>query len=454
MIAKTLILRVGVVILCAFMTMGCRDMDTLTAARPSSEPVVFDDDFSQAGFRHKVAFFQPFMGSYEEAMSVDHSVSYAGLASMRITVPPAKWSGGAVTTNLGRDFSSYNALTFWAKASIPSTLDIVGFGNDNTGNSLYTAGVGAIPLSTQWKKVTIPIPRPSALAAEGGLMFFAESAENVNGHTLWFDEVKFERVNNISNPRPQMETKIFDAFSGARIEIPDGQVIFRVGRDDLVVGHLPSYFTFDSTDPGVAYVEDGFVIAKGAGTTTITAKLDSIDVAGTMTVNVTAPPSTPAPTPTHPADDIISIFSNAYPNVDVSTWSADWDKADVSDLTIGGNDTKAYTNLSFAGIELSQTIDISEMTTLHMDVWIATGSNLKIKLVDFGEDGVYSGAPDNEHELTITADTVPALSFGQWASLEIPMEDFLYLITKEHLAQIILAGDGKTVYIDNLYFHR
>ncbi|NIM48348.1 MAG: glycosyl hydrolase family 16, partial [Gemmatimonadales bacterium] len=59
----------------------------------------------------------------------------------------------------------------------------------------------------------------------------------------------------------------------------------------------------------------------------------------------------PAPWPPHDPADVISIFSNAYDNVPVDTWSAPWDMADVEDAEIQGDDMKLYTNLVFAGIE-------------------------------------------------------------------------------------------------------
>ena len=62
-------------------------------------------------------------------------------------------------------------------------------------------------------------------------------------------------------------------------------------------------------------------------------------------------PTAPAPAPTFAAADVISLFSNAYTNVPVTTWSAGWDEADVEDIQIAGNDVKKYTNLVFVGIE-------------------------------------------------------------------------------------------------------
>ncbi len=165
-------------------------------------------------------------------------------------------------------------------------------------------------------------------------------------------------------------------------------------------------------------------------------------------------PETAAPTPGYAADDVISLFSNAYTNVTVDTWSADWDQADVADVQIAGDDVKYYTNLNYAGIEFtSATINAAEMNYFHIDIWtpdqLAADKVFKIKLVDFGADGAWSGGDDVEHELSFDN-----LAAGQWISLHIPLSDFTGLTTKEHLAQLIISGDPNTVYVDNIYFSK
>jgi hypothetical protein len=168
-------------------------------------------------------------------------------------------------------------------------------------------------------------------------------------------------------------------------------------------------------------------------------------------------PTVAAPTPTMAEGHVVSLFSNAYTDVPVDTWSAEWDDADVSDVQIEGNDTKLYSNLVFAGIEFtSQTIDATEMSYFHMDIWTADSTDppaiFKIKLVDFGADGVW-GDDDVEHEITLTATTDPALESENWVALDIPLSAFTNLTTTGHLAQLIISGDLSTVYIDNIYFH-
>ena len=130
-------------------------------------------------------------------------------------------------------------------------------------------------------------------------------------------------------------------------------------------------------------------------------------------------------------------------------------------MQVSGNDTKLYTNLVFAGIEFtSQTIDATDMTHFHMQIWTpdpsAPPAVFRVKLVDFGADGAFGGGDDVEHELTFDEGTTPALAAGAWITFNIPLSDFTGLVTRGHVAQLIIVGDPfpDTVYVDNVLFHK
>lgn len=437
---------------------GCeRDTSGLQPAPLSTDPVVFADEFGA------YVDYQAFLNTKYDAVSSDPYDMVTGTASLKVVVPDPgnpleQYAGGAFTTRMARDLTGYNALTFWAKSSVASTLDVAGLGNDNTGFSRYDAWWNDIELTTEWQRYVIPIPFPDRLEFEDGLFYFAEGAESPQGHTIWFDEIRFEYVGTIRDPRPVMASQNLSAFVGATVNIAGTQVTFNVGGTDEIVKHLPGYFTFASSDETVAIADDGVIYVVGSGTAMITAKLGDVPVTGVVTLTATAPPTVAAPKPTVPAADVLSIFSDAYVDVPVDTWSATWDRADVSDLTVAGDNVKAYTNLVYAGIEFtSETIDATAMTHFHMDVWVPEGNVFRVKLVDFGDDGTYGGAPDSERELSFTASSNPPLVTGVWVDLEIPLADFMGptgLIKRAHLAQLIVSGDMGTAFVDNIYFHK
>ncbi len=432
-----------------------RDNGTLGPAPFPDEPRVFTDNFVGG------AGFQAFGGSKVDAISIDNTVTHRGSASLKVVIPgpgdpTGGYAGGAFVSAMGRDLSQYDALTFWARASVAATLNVAGLGNDNTGTSRYTAERTAIALTTAWTKYAIAIPLASRLTQERGLFFFAEGPEGASGYELWLDDIQFEALGTVANPRPSIGTYALTQEVGATQQLAGTSLTVNVEGADQTLAISPAYFTFASSAPAVATVdESGLLNVLTAGTSTITATLGTTNAAGAIALTATAPPTVAAPTPTALAADVISLFSNAYTNRTVDTWSADWDQANVADVVIAGNATKKYTNLVFAGVEFtSAPVDASAMTHFHVDAYVTNATNLRFKLVDFGANGVFGGGDDSEHEVALNAGSVPPVTAGQWSSLDIPLSAFTGLAARAHLAQLIIVGSSPTTYLDNIYFYR
>ena len=146
------------------------------------------------------------------------------------------------------------------------------------------------------------------------------------------------------------------------------------------------------------------------------------------------------------------MFSNAYTNVAVDTWRTVWSSANLTDLQIAGNDTKKYSALNFVGVEtVTSQINATNMQYFHVDAWTPNMTTFRIKLVDFGANGVYQGTPndDTEFELSYT----PVLN--EWNGYDIPLSSFTGLTSRGHIAQLIFSGNpagAGTVFVDNVYF--
>ncbi|SHG21375.1 PKD domain-containing protein [Flagellimonas flava] len=192
--------------------------------------------------------------------------------------------------------------------------------------------------------------------------------------------------------------------------------------------------------------------------------LDIVDVVGTVYVdniyfyNDIAGggdvPTEAAPTPpSRDAADVISIFSNAYTDIAVDTFYAAFSSGTgVSDVQIAGDDTKLYADLDFAGVEtLTENVDLSSMTSFHIDVWTATSFDFISRLVDFGGDGFGSGNDTQADERT-------TLTAGQWNSIDVTIADLQaagLTATPTDFSQLILdvVDVIGTVYVDNIYFY-
>lgn len=444
---------------------GCtRDFDDLPLAGFPENPLVFIDNFS-SGLQYAA-----FGGSYVSAFEVDMDVTYEGSAAMRFEVPNAdnpqgSYAGGVFYTDVGRDLTKYDALTMWVKSSKSATLDLVGFGND-LGELKYTAFLRAVPMTTNWTKVIIPIPDPSKLTAERGMLYYTEAPEDSTGYTFWIDEVKFEKLGTIAYPRGRIleaQEQNISAETGDTYPIGGTFVVYNMpdGTDQRVEA-APAYFDFTASDSTVASIDDfGVVSVLDSGFTAITAELLDARAQGIMFIAATGAlpaPQVAAPAPTEDPEDVISLFSDYYTNVPVDRWNTFWEFSTaetIEGIFVEGDEIKRYKKLNFVGIEFtSQTIDVSEMSRFHMDIWTSDPTALpaafKVLLVDFGPDDLFEGDDGSSHEVSFTA---PTLKTEQWVSLDVPMSDFAGLLTRGNLAQMVLSGDLTNVYIDNVYFY-
>lgn len=451
---------------------GCSDRNPseLEIARADTDPLVFDDAY------HPDVYFQPFFQTHVNAVEVDSVQAYGGLAedgarSLRITVPPLGsalgiYSGGVITSGGKRDLADYNALTFYARADEEISLDVIGFGNDNTGTSLYEAGRGGIPLGHEWVFVVVPIPAPSKLIAERGLFTFAEGLEQSppnsgnfpypNGYHIWVDEIRFARLGNIEVFRANMRSVNRQYFIGSTVLIENTNTVFLLDGAYTPVAHSPNYFDYRSSDPSVAKVDGGRIRVVGEGQAVITAELEDIAVNGSVTVNGARAPEEAAPRPSLPASSVISMFSDAYDDVPVDTWRADWgsSSAVLEDYVVAGSNTKMYSSLNFVGIVFeSAKIDASAMTHFHLDVYAPTGTNFRVKLVSFPQGqtpGVETG------DLILTSSSIPAFVAGSWSSLDIPLTAFTLPQDWDwsQVGQLVLSTtDAQLVLVDNVYWH-
>ena len=148
--------------------------DEAVFATFSTAPEVFNDSPVGLG----TDFYFPYGGSKPTAWTVDQKVSYQGSASMRFDVPnandPAGNYAGAIFRidgeGSGRNLTGYDALTFWAKATQAVTIGEIGFGEDFGLNKFLTTRTN-VDLTTNWVKYIIPIPDPSKLIQERGMLF-------------------------------------------------------------------------------------------------------------------------------------------------------------------------------------------------------------------------------------------------------------------------------------------
>jgi hypothetical protein len=485
MIHNTYFKILGLVLLFLIVLTSCeRDVsdDAVLATYPTTadvytdNPVGLTDEFFIS--------FDPAAGANPEAFGTDDSEAYMGNSSIRVDVPsPDNPNGnfvGAIFRDRGegRDLSGYDALTFWAKGSTTGTLSEVGFGTDFLDNKFPVSRTG-VQLTTDWQKYVVPIPDASKLTQERGLFLFAaggldvvdnEPNGNEIGWTFWLDEIRFEKLGTISQYRPRMlngNDVDQEGFLEVPVQIEGLSMRANLGTGENVTMNVaPTYFDFESSNTDVATVnENGVVSVFGTGQTSITAQLANNEAEGSLNLNVQGSFNFAAE-PTRPEEDVVSIFSDAYPDIPVSRYNsffAPFQTTLGGVIPVGPESIISYTELNFVGIvfndvtfpsEAVQPVDATNLTHIHIDVNVQealqNNDRLLLELTNYG-------ASETVGSYLIEGDE---LLENEWVSFDIPLSDFSGLTDRNRIGLLLFnSEDGpnnptiSNIYLDNIYFY-
>jgi len=182
---------------------------------------------------------------------------------------------------------------------------------------------------------------------------------------------------------------------------------------------------------------------------------------------VSEEPAAPAPevaAPTPPdrnAEDVISVYSDAYANIGVTTLATEWSQGSLTDEVEieSGEFALQYSIGNFFGIQLENGNDLTNFTHMHFDYWVAdesvgTDAILNPKLSN------HAGLPDTEGETNAIGSVNPVSTVGEWVSFDVALDDFTSesangSLDRESIYQIVMttAGTISDVYIDNIYFY-
>ena len=175
------------------------------------------------------------------------------------------------------------------------------------------------------------------------------------------------------------------------------------------------------------------------------------DLTAAQGSEIPAPASGPTDAPTTPptfdANNVISLYSDAY-TAATTINNVSWDDSAFEEVSIAGNNVLKISGTNFLGIDLGAYLDATNMTHLHMDYWIATdwseGQVLNPKLSNHvGEDGETSA-------IDITNTIGSQAEVQNWQS-----KDFVLNGDRESIKQFLITVAGKTglYYLDNVYLY-
>ena len=177
----------------------------------------------------------------------------------------------------------------------------------------------------------------------------------------------------------------------------------------------------------------------------------------------TPPVPTAGPTaPDEPSTGIVALLSDTFSVGTPSNWRTDDSvNSTVTDLSLSGNSVKQYSNVTQFTVEPSAVLNVSDAYKFQFTVYRTDPyADLKVKLVDYGADGVSGGSDNSEHEIVFSQANGNAIGSGAWVPIEILMTDLTGLSNQTAIGQIVVssheagttAGSGETIYLDDIFF--
>ncbi|MFN3969353.1 T9SS type A sorting domain-containing protein [Flavobacterium sp.] len=295
-----------------------------------------------------------------------------------------------------------------------------------------------------WRSVDIPMTQFGGSVNKSKITQILLDPQ-LGGSTVYIDNFYFYRPAT-SQPSPTITN-----FTVPSKVIGDGP--FQLTAPE---SNSTGAFTYTVTGaPGVASISGNTVTILGGGSTIITATQAAAGGFGPGSITASfvvsfPPPATAAPTPTVPADRVLSIFSDAYTNEGGASypyWGQPGAYIAPAVIPVGSpsSNTLKLDNLTYQGVQLAGTIDVSSMTTLHLDIWTPNCTTFDFYLIDSAPVGV----PPAEQAVSISP------TQNGWNSIDIPMSSYNTLaLTEVQQFKFVGLPSGSVVYLDNIYFTR
>ncbi|MDP3444613.1 MAG: T9SS type A sorting domain-containing protein, partial [Ignavibacteria bacterium] len=139
--------------------------------------------------------------------------------------------------------------------------------------------------------------------------------------------------------------------------------------------------------------------------------------------------------------DVMSVYSSVYENIPGTEFNPNWNQTTaVSFMSIEGNETMKYSNFNYQGTQFANSLNVSTMETLHIDMWTANANSVNVFCIS-------TGPVETAYSLPITP--------KQWVSYNIPLTAFTGVNMTDLIQFKYDGGNGsQIVYLDNIYFYR
>lgn len=417
----------------------------------------------------------------ETNVTVSISIKSEGLASANLAILTE--INGSIQENPAAtgeiNETGFTTLTF-THSSIPATSNFVKFSFNIAAGAVADAG-GTILIDD------IKVTATSGSTGGGGELLVNGDFED--GRAPWTDtagEIRTEGGNSFFFADVLTAGNPFDVNLSQVLEIVQGETYtlsfdastsagntrtivagiglneppFTPATETVTLTDQSQNFTLELTAAGFGSANSRVLFDMGAETGIVVIDNVSLVLGGSGGTGEVPEPAVAAPTPPDRApENVISLFSNAYANINVTAWSTAWSEGTTNtDIVVEGDDVKRFDIVNFNGIQLENSIDLTDFTHMHIDYWVADaltgGEVFNPKLSNHGN------LPATAGETSAIEFTNPVTTSQDWVSLDVALDDFTVAggasAARDKIFQIVLnaAGTMDVVYIDNFYFYK
>ena len=375
------------------------------------------------------AYFHVYFGIDGEdpvELAVDGSVSYTYSTGGDFDVKVIAFSGGAATTEkvetvtmftetlLPIDFESFDKSVF---ISFGGTSNDVIANPDSSGNTSAMVGKVTKGPGEVWAGNVITTTNPIAdLAVKNQIKLNVWSPRAGSSMTMKLENITDANINSGEITVPVVGNSAWE------------EVVFDMSAIDSSKDYRKIVWFFD-------------LGTQGEGGEDWTFYVDDFSQTAKVTEPLAAAPSPQA----HP-DNVVSIFSDTYTDVNVSQWNPNWGQSTTMEtVKIDGNETLVYSNLNYSGVVTNYDpgTSLSGKTYVHFDYWTLDATKLGLKLVNTSY-----GDGDSKKEAIVN---VSSITKGEWVSVDIPLSEYTNDTSK--FMQLVWDGSASKIWIDNLYFY-
>lgn len=342
----------------------------------------------------------------------------------------------------GTEFPTVNALTMNKLHVDVWTSDATTFQITPISHGPKEKLITPTPLTlNQWNSYDIDLTQFTGVDFSDIFQFKVVGTGTVYLDNLYF----YDNTATVDNQAPT-------AFTATKGAVTSESVEFLLNATDNsgAVNYVITYGTNSVTVGGVSGVQKSYSVTGLLGNTDYSFSIVAKDATGNVAANSpivinakTAAGVPVSPAPTHAASHVVSIFSDAYTSAaPAANFFPGWGQSTVATLAqlAQGNAALKYANLNYQGAELGVSVNAGAMSFMHVDVYTENETTLQVTPI--------SDAPVKEFLLGLTP-----LSLNTWNRFDVPLTSFTG-VDKTKIFQFKFVGSGgKTVYIDNLYFH-